>query len=84
MSVKYAENEFEIREVNGEAVRFIKRGKLIECSAVFHGAVPKTHLIVRDAKTVGTFRDDCQLQFESDGAFVDLKRALQKLDGLHA
>jgi hypothetical protein len=80
MSVKYAEKEFEVRKVNDEDVRFIKRGALVECSAVFQGAVPKTHLIVSDAKSVGNFRDDCQWRFATDNAFVDLKRALQRLD----
>jgi HK97 family phage prohead protease len=79
MSVKYAESEYEVREVAGENVRFIKSGKLVECSAVFRGAVPQTHLIVSDAKSVGNFRDDCQWKFANDNAFVDLKRALARL-----
>jgi HK97 family phage prohead protease len=80
MSVKYGEKEFEVRKVNDEDVRFIKRGTLVECSAVFQGAIPKTHLIVSDAKSVGNFRDDCQWRFATDNAFVDLKRALQRMD----
>jgi HK97 family phage prohead protease len=80
MSVKYSESDFEIRKVEGEEVRFIKSGKLVECSAVFQGAVPNTHLIVSDAKTVGKFRDDCQWRFATDGAFIELKRRLKRLD----
>jgi HK97 family phage prohead protease len=78
MSVRYAERDVEMRKIDGEDVRFIKSAKLVECSAVFQGAVPKTHLMVRDAKSVGEFRDDCK-GFQNDGAFVDLKRALDKL-----
>lgn len=79
MSIKYSEEEYEVRKVDGEDVRFVKRGKLVECSAVFQGAVPNTHLYVRDARTVGKFRDDCLTQFASDRAFVELRRALQRL-----
>jgi HK97 family phage prohead protease len=80
MSIRYAERDFEIRKINGEDVRFIKSAELVEVSAVFQGAVPKTHLIVRDAKAVGSFRDDCRWGFASDGAFVALQRALAKLE----
>ena len=83
MSVRYAERDVETRKVNGEDVRFIKSAKLVECSAVFQGAVPKTHLIVSDAKSVGDFRDDCRWRFASDGAFVALKLTLEKLDAAH-
>ena len=78
--VKYAEHDVEVRRVADCDVRFIKSATLIECSAVFNGAVPKTHLIVRDTKTVGRLRDDSVTGFPSDGAFVALQRALQKLD----
>jgi HK97 family phage prohead protease len=80
MSVKYAEHEVEVRRVEDCDVRFIKSATLIECSAVFQGAVPKTHLIVRDTETVGRLRDDSEKSFPSDGAFVALQRALKKLD----
>jgi phage head maturation protease len=80
MSVKYAEHEVEVRKVEDCDVRFIKSATLIECSAVFQGAVPKTHLIVRDTKTVGRLRDDSEKSFPSDGAFVALQRALAKLN----
>jgi HK97 family phage prohead protease len=83
MSVRYAEREVETRQVNGEDVRFIKSAELVEISAVFQGAIPKTHLIVSDAKAVGNFRDDCN-RFQNDGAFVDLKRALEKLNAAHS
>jgi HK97 family phage prohead protease len=79
MSVKYAEHEVEVRKVEDCDVRFIKSATLIECSAVFNGAVPKTHLIVRDTETVGRLRDDSVKSFPSDGAFVALQRALAKL-----
>jgi HK97 family phage prohead protease len=79
MSVKYAEHEVEVRKVEDCDVRFIKSATLIECSAVFNGAVPKTHLIVRDIETVGRLRDDSEKSFPSDGAFVALQRALAKL-----
>jgi HK97 family phage prohead protease len=80
MSVKYAEHEVEVRKVADCDVRFIKSATLIECSAVFNGAVPKTHLIVRDAaETTGRLRDDSEKSFPSDGAFVALQRALAKL-----
>jgi HK97 family phage prohead protease len=80
MSVKYAEHEVEFRRVADCDVRFIKSATLIECSAVFNGAVPKTHLIVRDTKGVGCLRDDSESGFACDGAFVALRRALEKLD----
>jgi hypothetical protein len=80
MSVKYAEHEVEVRKVADCDVRFIKSATLIECSAVFNGAVPKTHLIVRDTEPVGRLRDDSVSSFPSDGAFVALRRALEKLD----
>jgi HK97 family phage prohead protease len=80
MSVKYAEHEVEVRKVADCDVRFIKSATLIECSAVFNGAVPKTHLIVRDTKAVGRLRDDSESGFACDGAFVALRRALEKLD----
>src|ERR1700682_3074694 len=70
MSVKYAEHEVEVRNVEDCDVRFIKSATLIECSAVFNGAVPKTHLIVRDTKSVGRLRDDSVKNFPSDSAFV--------------
>ena len=80
MSVKYAEHDVEFRKVADHDVRFIKSATLVECSAVYNGAVPKTHLIVRDTKSVGRLRDDSVKSFPSDGAFVALKRALEKLD----
>src|SRR5258708_11837399 len=80
MSVKYAEHEVEVRKIEDCDVRFIKSATLIECSAVFNGAVPKTHLIVRDTKTVGRLRDDSENKFPSDAAYVALQRALKKLD----
>jgi phage head maturation protease len=80
MSVKYSEHDVEVRRVADCDVRFIKSATLIECSAVFNGAVPKTHLVVRDTKTVGRLRDDSVKSFPSDGAFVALQRALNKLD----
>jgi HK97 family phage prohead protease len=83
MSVRYAECEVETRQIGGEDVRFIKSAELVEISAVFQGAIPKTHLIVRDAKSAGNFHDECQLGFANDGAFVALKRALEKLDATH-
>ncbi|KJC60063.1 hypothetical protein UP10_15440 [Bradyrhizobium sp. LTSPM299] len=79
VSVRYIERDFDVRKVEGEDVRFIKSGQLVEISAVFQSAVPKTHLIVSDAKAVGNFRDDCA-RFASDGAFLELKRKLQKLN----
>jgi HK97 family phage prohead protease len=79
MSVKYAEHEVEVRKVEDCDVRFIKSATLIECSAVFNGCVPKTHIIVRDAKQVGRLRDDSVTGFPSDGAFVALQRALENL-----
>jgi HK97 family phage prohead protease len=79
MSVKYAEHDVEVRKVEDCDVRFLKSVTLIECSAVFNGAVPKTHLIIRDTKTVGRLRDDSVTGFPSDGAFVALKRALENL-----
>ncbi len=80
MSVKYTEDDVEVRKVADCDVRFIKSATLIECSAVFNGAVPKTHLIFRDAETTGRLRDDSVRNFPSDGAFVELQRALKKLD----
>jgi phage head maturation protease len=79
MSVKYAEHEVEVRKVEDCDVRFIRSATLIECSAVYNGAVPKTHLVVRDTATVGRLRDDSVKNFPSDGAFVALKRALENL-----
>lgn len=78
MSVKYAEHDVEFRKVNDCDVRFIKSATLIECSAVFNGCGPKTHIMVRDTKTTGLLRDDAT-SFSSDGAFVALKRTLEKL-----
>jgi len=78
MSIQYAERHVEVRKVNDCDVRFIKSAKLIECSAVFQGAVPKTHLVVRDAKAVGRLRDDSE-GFSNDAAYAALQRALAKL-----
>ena len=72
-------NDVEVRKVADCEVRFIKSATLIECSAVFDGAVPKTHLTVRGTETTGRLRDDSVSNFPSDGAFVALQRALKKL-----
>jgi HK97 family phage prohead protease len=79
MSVQYKENDVEFRKVGDYDVRFIRKASLVECSAVYHGAVPNTHLIIRDAKTAGCLRDEVETKFPSDSAFVALQRALRNL-----
>jgi HK97 family phage prohead protease len=78
MSTQYSELDVEVRDVNGSDVWFIKSAKLVECSAVFRGCVPDTHLVVRDSKTVGPLRDDSS-GFSNDAAYAALQRALAKL-----
>jgi HK97 family phage prohead protease len=79
MSVGYLEREVEVRQIEGENVRFIKRAALFEISACHKGAIKETHLIERSEDDVGSLRRDVEFKFPNDSAYVALRRALERL-----
>jgi HK97 family phage prohead protease len=69
------------RDIGGTEVNFILAGTLTEVSLLPTGACPTTHCQVSELKNCRSLREDVESKkFRSDNSYVELQRALQRLD----
>ena len=80
-SIGYDRAKTGTREIDGKQVLFIYQARLEEVSLVQNGAVKTTHATVNDLDQCGSLADDCKsMKFRCDNAYVELERALRRLD----
>jgi HK97 family phage prohead protease len=81
MSVGWHSGSSVMREVDGKPVKFILRAVLQEISLCPSGVVKKTHAQISELKNCRSLREDVESKkFSSDNSFVELQRALTRLE----